>query len=389
MRRAGLIAVCLLASSAAIAHQRSLSFSRWTLGEDSAHVEFRITELELTRFPDGIFEPEYLSARLALSRNGTILASGPVARKAQTSEGWAVFEWEIPFEPGGELSIRSDVFLDVISGHQHFVRLQYGNSLAVAPLEKLLTENQRIWRLGRGASGNSFRDYLSLGVEHILEGWDHLAFVLTLLLLAVSLREVAVLVTGFTLAHSITLALAVLGVFKPAAPVVEIYVAFSIALIAAENLWWSAGSDRFVPVILGILLLFGGAAAIADSGVLASTAWAGLILFLFAYFGSLKEAARPFRLRAIVTFAFGLVHGFGFAGVLMDLGLPAGRTALGLFGFNLGVEFGQLAAVALAWPVLVVLRRMASGRLYPPFAEAGSAASLAFAVYWFVTRNWV
>lgn len=381
----GVFALTLFAASAD-AHQRSLSFSRWTIEDSTARVEFRIADLELTRFPPGMFQPEYLTTRLVLLRDGARCAPAPGVRRHSAADGWTVFEWTIPFEPGGELAVRSDAFLDVISTHQHFVRLQYAGSDTVS--EMLLTENARVWPLGRRAAGASFAGYLRLGVEHILEGWDHLAFVIALLLVAVSLREVAVLVTGFTVAHSITLALAVLGLFKPAAPIVEIYVAFSIALVAVENLWWQAGSDRFAPATLAVVLLLGGVAALTGSGLLPTVAWAGLILFALAYFTALREVERPFRLRAVVTFAFGLVHGFGFAGVLMALGLPPGRTALGLFGFNLGVELGQVLVVLLAWPVLATLRRIANGRLHAPLTELASAGALASAVFWFTTRNW-
>lgn len=383
-----LIVGILCAAGDASAHQRSLSFSRWTIDSNAANVEFRISELELTRFPAGLFDPTYLTSRLVLLRNGEICPPAPEIRQRNAADGWVIFQWSIPFEPGGELAIRSGIFLDIVSTHQHFVRLQSAGGGDDAVSEKLLTENQHTWPLDRTPSGNSFVDYIRLGVEHILEGWDHLAFVVALLLVAVSVREVAVLVTGFTIAHSITLALAVLGIFKPVAPIVEIYVAFSIALIAIENFWWRGKSDRLAPTTLAVLLLIGGIAALAGSGLLPTVAWAGLILFTLAYFTSLREVEHPFRMRAVITFAFGLVHGFGFAGVLMDLNLPAARTTLGLLGFNLGVEIGQLAVVLLAWPALTALRRIAHGRFHAPLTELASAAALALAVFWFTTRNW-
>ena len=379
------LAALVLTTTPAEAHQRSLSFSRWTITDTAAHVEFRIANIELTRFPAGVFDPSYLSARLVLMQNGAPLPPANDLRQ-YAAGAYTIFEWSIPREPGGELAIYSDVFLDVISTHQHFARLQYAGSDAVT--EKLLTENRRTWTLARAPAGNAFIDYLRLGVEHILEGWDHLAFVITLLLIAVSLREVAVLVTGFTIAHSITLALAVLGVFKPVAPVVEIYVAFSIAIIAVENFWWQGRADRFAPTALAIALLAGGIAALSGNGLLPTTAWAGLVLFTLAYFTALRDVARPFRMRAVITFVFGLVHGFGFAGILMDLNLPATKTALSLLGFNLGVELGQLAVVALTWPALIAFRRIASGRYHPPLTELANAAALALATYWLTSRNW-
>jgi hypothetical protein len=96
--------------------------------------------------------------------------------------------------------------------------------------------------------------------------------------------------------------------------------------------------------------------------------------------------SRPARLRAAVAFVFGLVHGFGFAGVLAEMELPTARLAPALFGFNVGVEIGQLAAVALAWPALVWISRASPQRWAPRVVEGGSAAVCGLGLFWFVTR---
>jgi hypothetical protein len=88
-----------------------------------------------------------------------------------------------------------------------------------------------------------------------------------------------------------------------------------------------------------------------------------------------------------LAFAFGLIHGFGFAGVLAEMELPTDRLATALLGFNLGVEVGQLAVVAIIWPGLVLLRRLTDGRPARFFAEAASAAVCGVGVYWFLARS--
>jgi hypothetical protein len=237
------------------------------------------------------------------------------------------------------------------------------------------------------ARGTSVWGYVRLGAEHIAGGWDHLAFVFALLLLAGSLREVVTLVTGFTLAHSLTLGLAVLGVFRPESSAVEILIGFSIALVAAENNWLVGGKDRWVPSVFVGFLLAGLVLAAAGSGALFPAAWAGMALFSACHFFLLAGSERPERLRAAVAFAFGLVHGFGFAGVLMEMELPLNRLLPGLFGFNVGVELGQLAAVALAWPLVHWLERRRPAA-YRFFAETGSAAVFGLGIFWLVTRTW-
>ena len=100
----------------------------------------------------------------------------------------------------------------------------------------------------------------------------------------------------------------------------------------------------------------------------------------------LDRAERAARLRVAIAFAFGLVHGFGFAGVLTEISLPTSRLAPALLGFNLGVEVGQLVLVAALWPVLRDLARLREGRPHRILAEVGSAALCGVGIFWFVTR---
>ena len=158
----------------------------------------------------------------------------------------------------------------------------------------------------RGARWQLFLAYLGIGVEHIMLGFDHVLFVLGLLFLVGFERKLVWTITAFTLAHSLTLACSVLDILRlPIAPV-EAVIALSILLVTAE-----ACDDR--PTLTR------------------RAPWA-------------------------VAFAFGLLHGFGFAGALREIGLPEAQLGLSLFAFNLGVELGQLAIVALC---LVVARLLA------------------------------
>jgi HupE / UreJ protein len=159
---------------------------------------------------------------------------------------------------------------------------------------------------GRGTQERGLAGWVGLGVTHILEGWDHLAFLLAVLVVGGSLRRVLLLVSSFTLAHSLTLAAVALGwVALDGARVrwVEAAIAGSIIVVALEN-----------------LLL------------------------------------REHRHRALLTFLFGLVHGFGFANALSGAGLGA-SVVQGLLGFNLGVELGQAAAVLFLFPLVRLLAR--------------------------------
>lgn len=392
-----LIAALVSFAGSAEAHRRSISYSTWRPDAEGARVHARVSQLDLSRVglafagTGGTRDPigAYLSQRLVLRAGDTPCAVDGAPERRNAAEGWALYTWRVRCPGGTPRSIESAILLDAAPSHLHFAQVEENN----ATTEHVLSEAQPRWSLTREANpderpgsgtGTSFGGYVVLGVEHILTGWDHLAFVLALLLLAWSLREVAVLVTAFTVAHSVTLGLATLGWVQPETDAVEALIGFSIALVAVENSWLLGGRGRAVPwaVTGGLVLL-----AALPAGAVARPALLGLALFSACHFGLLSDSPRPARLRAAVAFAFGLIHGFGFAGVLAEMQLPTTRLVPALFGFNIGVELGQLGAVALVWPLLRAVSRLEHGAIGTRIAEVGSAAICAVGVYWFVVRN--
>ena len=182
--------------------------------------------------------------------------------------------------------------------------------------------------------------YLMHGIEHILFGYDHLLFVLALILIVRRGRVLLITVTAFTVAHSITLSLATLGVVHVPGPPVEATIALSILLLACEII----RSDR------------------GQTSLTAQWPW-------------------------LVAFSFGLLHGFGFASALTEIGLPQGDIPLALFAFNVGVEIGQLLFVAAVLGAL----RLAKWIRFPVFVERHARLAATYAIgimaaYWFVER---
>jgi len=190
--------------------------------------------------------------------------------------------------------------------------------------------------------------YLRLGIEHILFGFDHLLFVLALVILVRDWRRIAVTVTAFALAHSITLAAATLGLVTVRGPLVEIAIAFSIVLVAAEIV--NARRGR--------------------SSLTARWPWG-------------------------VAFCFGLLHGFGFADALAEVGLPAQAIPVALVFFNLGVEIGQLAFVAAVLAAGELVRRAMTLRFEPTLLRSAAdrlditaaCAIGALATFWLIERT--
>lgn len=398
--------VLALAALPVHAHSRSVSYSSWTFDGSEARVVLRVSQLELTRLPWGaafgdVLDPQlarYMRSRLTLSRGGVRCTPSGTTRKLGGASDRASVEWRLHCSRPGAVVIRSDFMLEVAPSHLHFARVRLGDG---PPLERLLTDSSRSWTLeppesagapGRaptsgGPRGSSLQEYLRVGIEHIWSGYDHLAFVLALILIAARLRDVTLVVTGFTVGHSVTLALAALGWAEPDRAAIEALIGLSIALVAIENAWLEAARPRWLPgLLIGALATFSGL-ALLGVGRLPALTLLGVTLFSACYFGLVSRASRPERLRIAIACAFGLVHGFGFAGVLIEVGLPRERLIPALLGFNLGVEVGQLAVVATLWPLLRALARLGAGRAHRLGVELGSAALCGLGLFWFIERG--
>ncbi len=214
----------------------------------------------------------------------------------------------------------------------------------IAPIDSAmqtvrLTPDQPTTTLAKpSVISNVAATYTILGIEHILLGFDHLFFVLALVLLLKGGWLVAKTVTAFTIAHSLTLVGTTLGLLSLPSQPVEAVIALSIVFLAVEVVKSRPGNFR------------------------------------------LSE-----RFPWIVAFLFGLLHGFGFAGALAEIGLPEGDVPLALFTFNLGVEIGQLAIVAVALVALYGIRKL-RGQWLQPTKTAMAYGIGIIATYWFVER---
>lgn len=185
-------------------------------------------------------------------------------------------------------------------------------------------------------------DYTYLGADHILEGFDHLLFVFALLLLVSSRRKLIITVTAFTFAHSITLAVATLGLFSLAGPPVEATIALSIIFLASELAKIKHGVPSFT----------------------AQYPW-------------------------LVAFSFGLLHGFGFAGALGEVGLPQNEIPVALLMFNVGVELGQLLFIVVALIAIKLLNKIKKQLVtqWPSYLELVPAYVIgSIASFWFIER---
>jgi hypothetical protein len=290
----------------------------------------------------------------ALSRLGVLADGRPCALSAADllvdghSDGtYAVMRFDAVCSgrAPATVEVAYSLFFDLDPTHRGLLRFERGGASQTGVLSP---ERPRLaFKAGEASRLAQFFDYLREGVWHIWIGFDHILFLLSLLLPAVLVLgsgkwapaagfrpvfwEVLKVVTSFTIAHSITLSLAALSVLSLPSRLVESTIALSVVLAALNNL----------------------------KPVVAERRWA-------------------------VAFAFGLIHGFGFASVLADLGLPQGALLMALVGFNLGVEIGQLAIVGVFLPFAYALR---GSWFYRRLVFAGGSAAIALvASVWLAER---
>ena len=244
--------------------------------------------------------------------------------------------WRAPLTAAvGHLSVRAALF-PYDPNHQTFVNVYEGDVLLRQDILSAGRSTAEYYTGGRQGTLAVFKAFTAAGIHHIAIGPDHILFIVGLLLLGGRVLRLLGIVSAFTLGHSITLTLAALNIVAPPARVIEPAIALSIVYVGADNLLSSAGARD---------------------------------------------------VRAWIALFFGLVHGFGFASVLREIGLPQRALGVSLFSFNLGVEIGQ-ALIVVAVASLLAVTRARNPRLAQQLVTAGSILVMVAGGYWFVQRVW-
>ncbi|GED69924.1 membrane protein [Brevibacillus reuszeri] len=374
----------LLFLQPAHAHPYSAGYTTLLIGKEQTILSYAIDELsviELTgadKNKNGMLETDEFNAvkdqfaqsvkkQLVIKIDGegkewTSLNNVTLQREGDASKIVlnAVFP---PIFPGQAISLEDSLYAnDPKTNYVDLLTIQYGNQKSTAALSgrnrswtMLLTESD--WagldqgikqpqqpsinlagQMDGASSAKSEQEgeasgwfsFFSLGMNHILSGYDHLLFLFSLLLARQTFKQYAMVITSFTIAHSLTLTLTVLGLISIPSSIVEPAIALSICYVAIENIFSKKVNNRW-----------------------------------------------------IVTFFFGLIHGMGFADLLMEMNLPKSELAVDIFSFNVGIEAVQLAIVAVLLPVLI---RLGSWNYSKKAINVGSAIALCLGGIWFVER---
>jgi hydrogenase/urease accessory protein HupE len=350
MMRAGVLSAAVVIALAAPAAAHPVPFSYLDLRLQSNEIEGTLVahifdvahDLNLSpmeRLLDGVVVSQksdaivaLMSPRLQVVADGRLLT--PEWAQAEALPERQAVKIRLRYatsSPAGVVTVRAALF-PYDPAHQTFLNMYEGDGLTQAILDR----NRASFDYFAGTRQGVFavvRKFLPAGIHHILVGPDHLLFLIGLLLLGGTIRQLAYVVTAFTVAHSLTLSLAALNLVSPPARIIEPAIALSIVYVGADNLLVREGRD----------------------------------------------------VRAWIAFGFGFIHGFGFANVLREMDLPARALGWSLFSFNVGVEIGQLLVVAVVATALGALRSRneTAGR---QLATAGSIVVIAAGAFWFVQR---
>jgi hypothetical protein len=394
--RLGVALLLLLAvAGQAAAHTKSTSYSNWRIEGADVHLSFTVPLVETARLNQaGETQPPndrveaYLAEHLTVTSGGNACPLTAPVKPLAASVQFRRFELNFRCPSDKDIALHSAVFFDLVPSHVSLAQIQTGDGRLI---QQLFTKDEQT--LKTSGKDENMRDagflrYVQMGIMHIFTGVDHMSFLLGLVLISRRLRDLVFVVTGFTIGHSATLALAVTGIIRPHAEFIDALVALTIAMIGAENVAVATHRPGLVAGGVGGTLLLMAAASALGLGGLPSLLLLGAGLFAANYLmlsGHLRDAA---RLRIVVTVVFGLIHGFGFAADLLELRLPSGQLFSILLGFNLGVEVGQLTLVlvALGLVALLVKARMALPR--PIVVDTLSAGLVGLGMYWFISRSY-
>ncbi len=400
MRRllAALAVIWLVLAAPALAHTRSESHSVWEINGQHIDLVMTLPELEARRLspsgppPSDDVIKAYLTQRVYPTASGKRCALEPPVETLSATPGFRKYDFTFLCKDGGgagDIAITSGAFFDLVPSHTNFAQIQ---NAAGEFTEQLITRDRQTVEVTGGESGRlqsaSFLDFIGMGIMHIFTGVDHMSFLLGLVLISRRLKDLVFVVTGFTIGHSLTLALAVTGVIRPHAEYIDALVALTIALIGAENIAVQTKKPLAVSAGLGVFLLGMAALKLLGLGGLPSLLLLGAALFACNYLmvsGQLQDAG---RLRMVITLVFGLIHGFGFAADLLQMQIPTLRLAELLVGFNLGVEIGQLTLVLAATLLVVALSRLKLALPRPIVVDVSAAFLVGLGVFWFVSRSY-
>ncbi len=384
------------------AHYFSESFSKWNVVDNKVEVNFSLLKLESTRifqvenyqkimFEENLSETDvfkiYLSQHLKVTSEGNNCSLVDDITELNTQEGSLNLSLKFECSSNKEIKIINNALFNLVQSHIHIARIYINNNLYT---EKALFFNDQSIDLNEEKENNSFSNsfykFFSLGLDHILSGYDHLLFILGLLLLVTNLKRLLLVITGFTVGHSLTLSLSVINVIQVKSSLVEALIGYTIMFVGLEYLYKENNDHRlgvfFISTLSLLLLTFGHLINPSFPYFLVI----GILLFSLGYFYLLINLSSENNLLSIITIVFGLIHGFGFGGFLLSSKISSENIFSGLLGFNLGVEVGQIIFVLLILLIYKILMILKITKIIEVVKNFSFFAVVFFGFFFFIQR---
>ena len=384
------------------AHYFSESFSKWNVVDNKVEANFSLLTLESTRifqvenyqkimFEENLSETDvfkiYLSQHLKVTSEGKNCSLFNEIKELNSQEGSLNLSLNFECPSNKEIKIINNALFNLVQSHIHIARIYIDNNLYT---EKALFFNDQSIDLNEEKENNSFSNsfykFFSLGLDHILSGYDHLLFILGLLLLVTNLKRLLLVITGFTIGHSLTLSLSVINIIQVKSSLVEALIGYTIMFVGLEYLYKENNDHRvsmiFITILSLLLLIFGNLVNPNFPYFLIF----GILLFSLGYFYLLKNLNSENNLLSIITIIFGLIHGFGFGGYLLGSKISSENIFSGLLGFNLGVEVGQIIFVLLILLIYKLLMTLKITKIIEIMKNLSFFAVVFFGFFFFIQR---
>ena len=395
--------ILIIFSNISSAHYFSESYSNWNIVNNKISATFTILKLEATRvlqidsfqelgkeekLSEGEVFLEYFKPRISVLNSGNKCSIDTQPTLVAGKKEYHTIEFSYLCDASNSIKIINNVLFDIAQSHVHLSRIKKDNQI----FEKALFYNDQtvlLEKLSESEETNflsSLSNFIYSGIIHILTGLDHLVFLLGLFILVKNFKQLLFVITGFTAGHSITLALVALNIVIPNTLMIEALIGFTILFIAAEYMIKDTGSSNAILSILIAILVFVGLSSLFLEIPISMITIAALILVTLGYFGIIRTIENSGVFRIIVTSLFGLIHGFGFGAFLFNSNFNQSNILSALFGFNVGVEIGQIVFLFILIGLTSFLYKILKSEKYEYLVKTSMILVSGLGFYWFLQR---
>ncbi len=388
------ILLLILFQSESVAHTKSVSYSTWNIQEDQIILNFTVSSREITKLRE--YQINYpnlndsLKSHLIQKIHSDQIKSEPLINVLNTEIGMTGLSLIFDTNQFEKYIFDMNIFFEEIPSHIHYARINHHmgqmrtlvlnqNNHEIIIFSELNAVEEQEWF-------DSFKQYIGLGFTHILEGIDHLLFLLALLILCKSFKSLVFAATGFTIGHSLTLGLAASDIVIPQVNIIESLIGWTIILASIESI--NLPRHELRKIQSGVLLIV--IAMILLSALNINELKIGFILGLgmltLAILKLGEEPDQAEKLRPILAIIFGTIHGFGFANILSEISLDRTNFLISLLGFNIGVEIGQILVLVIMWSLMSFLATKILSNNIKKITGLVSSILCSIGLYWFLTR---